>query len=178
MKKLFTIIFILVMSASLSAQWGGVWRKWIYFDSDTVYVDGFGYPVKVEDIVFNGRNITSLAGEYPEGWCTHEAATDTVTLGTLPANAIVLDVYVWVQEAFNSDAADNLIIGYTADDNAYATTVDVSTTGVKAVTLGTTSRTVDATSRTVVAYYDDAGSDATTGEVHVVVEWMQATVNP
>lgn len=113
-----------------------------------------------------------------EVWVTHDAATDTVEMGILPTNAVVTDVYVWVQEAFNSDGNDNLTVGYTGTTNAYATTVDVSGTGVKAVTLGATARTVDATSRTIYAYYDDAGSDATTGEVHIIVEWMRAKVNP
>ena len=49
---------------------------------------------------------------------------------------------------------------------------------MKAMTLGGTSRTVDGTGRTVQVYYDDGGSDATAGEVHVAITWTQATVNP
>ena len=139
-------------------------------------VDGSLSQPLIERTTSNSKNIRTP--NVYEGWVTHEAATDTVTLGVVPTNYFVSQVFVWVQEAFNSDGADNLIIGYDADDNAYATTIDVSGTGVKSVTLGTSGRIVDATSRTIKAYYDDAGSDATTGEAHIYIEWIQATVNP
>ena len=111
-----------------------------------------------------------------EGWCTHSAKT--VTIGILPADAIVVDVLVWVQEGFNSDGADLLEVGYDADHDAYAASVDVSSTGVKSVTLGATAKTVDATSRTVKVYYDDQGSDATAGKAHVTVVWSKAAASP
>ena len=40
------------------------------------------------------------------------------------------------------------------------------------------SKTVDATTRTVKVYYSNGGSAPTTGEVHVLIEWVQATTNP
>ncbi|KKL54454.1 hypothetical protein LCGC14_2265230, partial [marine sediment metagenome] len=128
-----------------------------------------------------GGTITASGGPVVntfEGWCTHEAATDTITLGTLPANAIVIGLFVWVQEAFNSDGNDFLEVGFDANPDAYGTSLDVSGTGVKAMTLGSTSKTVDATSRVVKVFYDDQGTDASAGEVHVVIEWIQATINP
>ena len=114
-----------------------------------------------------------------EAWITHDAATDTITFGVLPANAFVTDVYIWTQEAFNSDGTDEVCVGYDAALEAYAVDVDVATTGVETVTLGATARTVDATSRTLKAYYHTSNAtNLTTGEAHVVVKWIQATINP
>lgn len=114
-----------------------------------------------------------------EGWITHDAASDTLTLGVLPANAIVTDVFIWTQEAFNSDGTDEVCVGYTGTVEAYGVDVDVASTGVESVTLGTTSRTVDATTRTVQAYYHTSdATNLTTGEAHVMIVWIQATVNP
>ena len=123
-----------------------------------------------------GKTIETL--NVYEGWCTHEAATDTITLGALPADAMVTEVYVWVQEAFDSDGDDFLYVGYDGDSDAYGTELDVSSTGVKAMTLGATSKTVDGTGRTLKVYYNDGGSDAANGEVHVAVKWFRATTNP
>ena len=109
-----------------------------------------------------------------DGWVTYAASTDTVTLGVLPVNAFVTNVYVYCYDNFDSDGADSLTVGYDGDSDAYATTISVSSSGVKAVTLGAKPRTIDGTERTVKAYYDDAGSDATQGRVHIMVEWITA----
>lgn len=111
-----------------------------------------------------------------EGWVTH--GTQNPTLGTLPAHAMVTDVLVWVQEAFNDSGTDLLTVGYDADVDAYGTSLDVSSTGVKAMTLGATSKTVDATSRSVEAYYTDQNADASAGEAHVLLKYTICTVNP
>jgi len=114
-----------------------------------------------------------------EGWVTHDAATDTITIGILPANAIVTNINIWTFEAFDADGTDEVCVGYSGTAEAYAVDVDVSDTGVETWTAGTTAKTVDATSRTVQVYYHT--SDATNlanGECHVIVEWYQATVNP
>lgn len=111
-----------------------------------------------------------------EGWVT--SASQNPTIGVLPANAIVTGVYVWVQEAFTSDGADEITVGYDASANEYITTLDVSSTGVKAPTAGATVKTVDATSRTVEIYYVNGGSEPGAGKAHVLVEYYTATVQP
>ena len=143
-------------------------------DSSAIVLDASLTEPLIKRTTSTGLNIRTP--NVYEGWVTHEA--DTVILGAVPANYFVSQVFVWVQEEFDSDAADNLTIGYDGDSDAYATTIDVSSTGVKSVTLGGSGRIIDATGRTVKAYYDDAGSDATTGEVHIYIEWIQGTANP
>ena len=111
-----------------------------------------------------------------EGWVADDAQNPS--LGTLPVNAIVTAVYVWVQEAFDSDGSDLLTVGYDASVDAYLTSLDVSTTGVKTPTEGATVRTVDATSRAVEAYYVNGGTEPTTGRAHIVLLYTVATVQP
>ena len=110
-----------------------------------------------------------------EGWVADDAQNPS--LGTLPTNAFVVDVFIWVEEAFDSDAADQISVGYDAANEAYSTlaSVDVSTTGVKTPTLGTLARTVDPTSRAVEAYYVNGGTEPTTGRAHVAVHYIVAT---
>lgn len=114
-----------------------------------------------------------------EGWITHDAATDTITIGVLPTNSIVMGVNIWTQEAFNSDGTDEVCVGFSGTAEAYGVDVDVSDTGVESVTLGASAKVVDATSRIVQAYYHTSdATNLTTGEAHILVEWTQATVNP
>jgi hypothetical protein len=111
-----------------------------------------------------------------EGWVI--SSTQNSTIGILPANAIVTNIFVWVNESFNSDGSDELTVGYDTDNDAYMTALDVSASGVKTPTLGSTSRTVDATNRMVELYYVNGGSEPDQGKAHVVVEYIQATAIP
>lgn len=99
------------------------------------------------------------------------AAATNPALGTLPADAYVPRVHVHVTEAFDSDGTDALTVGTDADPEAYATAVDVSTTGVKTVTLGA-SAGYGAAAQAVEAYYTAGGSAPTTGRALVVVEYL------
>jgi len=92
-------------------------------------------------------------------------------IGVLPANAWVERVHRDVTEAFNSDGADNIKVGHSTDDDAYATNTDVSSTGRKTVTLGA-GVGYDSTARTVDATYTAGGTDPTTGKAHVVIEFF------
>jgi hypothetical protein len=85
---------------------------------------------------------------------------------------------VRLEQAFNSDGTNLLTVGHDADVDAYVTSLDVSSTGVKAPTMGAPVGTVDATSRSVAAYYTAHGSSPTTGEAHIVVHYIVATGVP
>ena len=88
---------------------------------------------------------------------------------------MVLRVQVYVQTAFNSDGSDNLVVGHVDDNDAYATTVDVSTTGRKSVSEGVSARVVETEPRAIKAYYTNGGSEPTTGKAHVLVEYIVTT---
>jgi hypothetical protein len=111
-----------------------------------------------------------------EGWVRHE--DQNPTLGAIPANSVVLNVRVWVEEAFNSDGTDLLTVGYDADTDAYVTSLDVKSAGVQAPTMGASVGKVDATERQVEAYYVNGGTEPSTGKAHVIVEYMAASAEP
>lgn len=98
-------------------------------------------------------------------------------MGTLPANSYVLRVHCYVAEAFNSDGADQLTLGYDADPDAFATTIDVSTTGSKTVTLGVEAG-YGASSRDVEAYYTNGGTEPTAGKALLLLEYCAVTAPP
>lgn len=98
--------------------------------------------------------------------------TQNPTLGTLPRNAVVLNVRCYVRTAFNSDGTDEITVGHDAAADAYATAIDVSTTGVKTPTLGATALIPEESAAiTVEAYYTNGGTEPTTGEAFIVVEY-------
>ncbi len=92
------------------------------------------------------------------------------SLGTLPADAYVEGVDVHVTEAFNSDGTDLLTVGYAADPDAFLTSLDVSTTGIKTVTLGVLAG-YNGPARLVEAYYVNGGTEPTTGKALVVLRY-------
>jgi len=97
------------------------------------------------------------------------ASKKTPEMGYFRKPRKVLRAHVEVLEAFNSDGTDILVVGHTDDADAYITSIDVSTTGVKAVTLGT-GVAYDATARAVIAAYTASGTAPTTGSVVITLE--------
>lgn len=110
-----------------------------------------------------------------EGWLA--VSEQTLTLAALPEYFVVYAINVWVSEAFNSDGADEVTVGHDADVDAYMTSLDVSSTGVKSPTLGADAKKVES-NKTVRAYYTAGGSTPTTGEVHVLVMLAHASAVP
>jgi hypothetical protein len=109
------------------------------------------------------------------GWIT--SATQSATIGTLPAYSYVHSVRVHVTEAFDSDGTDLLTVGRVGDEDAFGAAVDVSTTGIKAVTLGAEAG-YNASGVNVRGYYTNGGSEPTTGKALVVVEYYRVPVQP
>jgi hypothetical protein len=112
-----------------------------------------------------------------------EVGVLNIPICTLPANHIVVDIDVWVSEAANSESADDMIqVGWDSDHDAYVTTLDVTTIGVKNPTLGADAKVVIAGARDVLIYYNyTAGAgldDPTTGKVVVTVYYMVAPAIP
>jgi hypothetical protein len=101
--------------------------------------------------------------------------TPNPALGLLPAYAYVTNVFIHVVNAFNSDGTDQLTVGYDGTPAAYATAVDVSTGGLKAVTLGSSVGLNTAeTGRAVEVYYTAGGSAPTLGKALVMIEYYRA----
>ncbi len=90
-----------------------------------------------------------------------------VVLGSFAPNFWVWGADVHVTEAFNG-GSDALTIGHSADNDAYATTVDLSTTGVTSLDIGG----IDDTARIPTAYYT-ASSTPTTGKALIILKYFR-----
>lgn len=104
-----------------------------------------------------------------QGWVTK--GTQTPVLGIINAPFYFVRAHVHVTEAFNSDGTDTLVVGYSTDTDAFITSVDVSTTGVKSVTLGAL-QGFNTTSYSILATYTAGGSQPTTGKALVILEFF------
>ncbi len=99
-------------------------------------------------------------------WVAHDAQNPAI--GTVYARSFV-EVDVWVNEAFNSDGTDLLTIGYDADPDSIMTSLDISTTGRKAITYGVEGGYMG-TSRAIEAYYTAGSSAPTTGHALIILK--------
>lgn len=100
-------------------------------------------------------------------WVT--SSSQNPTLGTMPAGSYFVRAHCHVTEAFNSDGTDTLTVGYDTDTDAFVTSIDVSSTGVKSVTLGVLNG-YNGTARAVEAYYVNGGSEPSEGKALVILE--------
>lgn len=102
------------------------------------------------------------------------AYTDgTVTVGVLPAGAVVVGGGVVVTTAFNDSGADLIDIGTSADPDGLATDLDASAVGLKAADELATSNDLYSTSEvTITATYAGANADASAGAGIVYVEFL------
>lgn len=110
-------------------------------------------------------------------WITFGNDTQTLTLGVLPAPALVLLPYLIVKTAFNSSGTDNIRIGTDTDDDAFGTNYDVSaafTTPANftaGVGLG-----YYASGTKVQAKYLKSGTAPSTGEALVVLPYLRVPI--
>lgn len=117
----------------------------------------------------------TLTSGYLEAWV--EYTDTTVVLGTLPADSFNHNFHLQVPEAFDDTGADEIRLGTAADDNAFFTLTDVSTTGIKTPTAGADAG-YNGGAFTVQAEYVGANTDATAGKALVIIEYLQVTTEP
>jgi len=124
------------------------------------------------DIVKAGGDASSSLLRVSRASVTYEDTTAT-ELFDLPANAILVALYVDVQTAFNDGTAAVLDIGNGTTANAYINDLDVSSTGQTATgwsnlgSVGTSPITMQAT-------YTGTNEDADAGEALVYALWINA----
>lgn len=110
----------------------------------------------------------------------------TPAIGTLPANAFVYAVDIWVQEVFNyGNVNDSITVGYAGLTNAYVVTgLDLHTAVLREhideahANAGATLGIVDATTRAPLIYVTGTGAAPNTGRVYVALHYIVATVQP
>jgi len=75
------------------------------------------------------RNNGSQSVHYLRKPISYLDAASTVTIGTVPAGAVVIGAGVIVTTAFNSGSTDILDIGTSGDTDGFATDLDLQTVG-------------------------------------------------
>lgn len=100
----------------------------------------------------------------------------TVTVGKLPAYAVVVGGGAFVTTGFNDSGTDTLIVGFigsTTDDNAYATLLDLSAVGYIVLDeLAATTNIMQTVDTTVTCVYAGQNSNATAGSAEVIVNYV------
>lgn len=96
-----------------------------------------------------------------------------VTLGTVPAGAVIVDAYAVVTEAFDSGTSDVLDIGTSDDGDGFATDLDISSVGKKAADELESSNDLVVSADTDITFAWTAdGTAATAGAMEVIVEFI------
>jgi len=93
----------------------------------------------------------------------------TTTIVTVPADAVIWDVQVWVITGFTDSGTDLLDIGYTGTTNRFEAVLDISTTGFKTMTLTNVPSRVGATNITFT--YTGQNGDAGAGSAMVYIHY-------
>lgn len=103
---------------------------------------------------------------------TYADGGTTVTVGTLPENAMVLRGYAVVTVAFNGNSSNVLDIGVTGNTDDFATDIALGTIGViETDDMATATSAFSASSRDVVAPVVSTAA-ASAGTAYVVVEYV------
>lgn len=99
--------------------------------------------------------------------------TAVVTVGVLPAKAVVINAGVVVTTAFNAGTGNVLDIGTSADDDGFATDLALGTIGrIAADELATSNDLYSTTEVTVTATLALSGTAASAGAGIVFVEYF------
>ena len=119
------------------------------------------------------NSVTEIAGMLSAITTTVAFGTSTaVSIGTLPANAQIVDVNIDVTTAFNAATTNTVTVGKTGTAAAYVTSTSVgsagrasvATTGVYSAWAGTGAAELDAT-----VTFSQTGTAATAGAARVTI---------
>ena len=75
------------------------------------------------------NNVTNTAGQLSAITTTFDYTSTTVTIGTIPANAQIVDIFIDVTTAFDAGGTDLVTVGKTGSAAAYVTSTSVATAG-------------------------------------------------
>lgn len=102
------------------------------------------------------------------------ATTTSTKVGSIPANAVIVNISVLVNTAFDS-APDFLSIGDSSTADKYTNDVNIASVGAATVTRKAASFGVlsSANSTDIYAIVVPGGSSPTAGDLDVVIEYVQ-----
>lgn len=128
-----------------------------------------GLPPKAREALERLDDAVDGSVHFSRGFVLH---TDTAakSLFTLPANAFLLDLVVFVETAFNDSGTDLLDIGKLGTGNHYVNDLSVVAAGKGAPTI-TNLGDVGANGVTVVGTYIGQNSNASAGKAWVTALW-------
>ncbi len=106
---------------------------------------------------------------------TYADDTDAVTFPDIPEGALVLDCYPVVGEVFNDTGTDLLTMGVNGAVTRGFSALDIAALGVKNPTV---TPFIVAADEVVQCVYTGSNTDATTGIVQVIVEFMTIEDTP
>ena len=75
------------------------------------------------------NNVTNAAGVLSAITTTFDYTSTTVTIGTIPANAQIVDINIDVTTAFDAAGTDLVTVGKTGSAAAYVTSTSVAAAG-------------------------------------------------
>lgn len=124
-------------------------------------------------IAIPARDIGYQVVQYLTKRITYTDAGTAVTVGTLPANALVIGGSVTVTTAFNAGSTNVLDIGTSSDDDGFATDLALGTVGQIVWDELATSNDLFSTSEvTVTATPALSGTAATAGVGYVCITYV------
>ncbi|HRI99336.1 MAG TPA: hypothetical protein PKV67_01060 [Hyphomonas sp.] len=122
-----------------------------------------------------GRRYHTKQVHYLTANITVSDEDDSISMGWLPAGAIVTACRVAVFTAFNNSGNDYIKVGHSNDDDEFAASVDVSSVGVKLpTTLATATEVKFSVDTEIFAMYEGSSTAAASpaGSATVVLEFV------
>jgi hypothetical protein len=107
-------------------------------------------------------------------WIVAADHGDSVFIGTLPKNAIILEVQLWVQQRFNAIDTNTVEVGHPNNHDAYIVETDIGSVGRKTnnnVADGVRVGKLESVEREMYAYVVCTGSNPTIGKAHITIIW-------
>jgi len=100
-------------------------------------------------------------------------ATNTTTVGTIPANSQIVDVILNVTTANDDGGVATVKIGHSGDDDEYLPATNAKATGTTRGTIGADGTDIGTTDQQVTATFTAANGNGAAGAATVTVLYIQ-----
>lgn len=141
----------------------------------------FSGPIKAGDIRYTtGSTVGSNISNVGYALMAQSAVIDIIgataadqVVATIPANSQIVDVILNVTTANNDTSTATVVVGTSADADAFIPSTSVKSVGTTRGTLDTEATDVGSTDIQVLADFTAASGDGTTGAATVTVLYIQ-----
>lgn len=107
-------------------------------------------------------------------WIVAADHGDSVYIGMLPKNTLILEVQLWVQQKFNAIDTNTVQVGHPSNHDAYIIETDIGSVGRKTnnnVADGVRVGKLENVGRAMYAYLKNTGSNPMTGKALITIIW-------